>query len=304
MRLISYYRQIDPNLMRRVIGPLSVLSQRGHHASFSITMSPERIEVANYHIIILPNWAIDVSLPRAQGAYIYDLSDAALINDERVQFTLSQCQAVMVPTDTMATLVKPYCSRVGVVPSMVHADWFYSAQVKRPQVPMIACLGNYAWDQVGDALLDILKAEPEVKVVTNHPDFFRTLPVKQRLFIENSADAYPYVVRGSFLALFPGERREIDPGAIAEFNLYGAPVIAGPAWSAEVEHNVTGLVARSPQQWADHLLRLMADETLRRRLGNAAQASARAKTAVRMADSWLSSVSKLCPSSVVLPTLR
>jgi hypothetical protein len=304
MRLIAYYRQIDPSMMRRVAAPLSTLSQRGHHTHFSVILSPQQMETANYNVILLPNWAVEVSLPRAQGSYVYDLSDAALLSDSRVQFTLGQCQAVIVPTETMATLVKPYCSRVAVIPSMVHSEWLLSAKVKRPPVPMIACLGNYPWDQLSEPVAEILAEEPQVRIVTNHPDFFRSLPAKQRLFVENSADAYPYVVRGSFLALFPGERRETDPGPIAEFNLYGVPVIAGSAWSTEVEHNSTGMIARSPQQWADYTLRLIRDDVLRRRLGNSAQDSARKHSAVRCADSWLASVQKLCPSSVALTTLR
>ena len=125
MRIIAYYNLLDANVIRRVVGPLSVLSQRGKNTYYSHVGSPIGIESGNAQLIILPNWVWDGELPRIAGEYCYDLSDTELLSDEKVISLIEQCSYVMVPTKTLATLVKPYCPRILVQPSTVkgHQPW-------------------------------------------------------------------------------------------------------------------------------------------------------------------------------------
>lgn len=122
MRLIAYYHHLDANVMRRAIGPISVLSTRGQQTFYSHLTDPVQMASGNFQLVILPNWSWDGKLPEINGHYCYDLSDAALLQDEKALNVLRQCQSAMVPHATLAKLVKPFCPDVWVQPSLVHAE--------------------------------------------------------------------------------------------------------------------------------------------------------------------------------------
>ncbi len=165
-------------------------------------------------------------------------------------------------------------------------------------------VGSYNWALVLDALLAALKEFPDVLVVTTSEELFAQLPEKRRAFVQPDVHFYPKILRSCYLGIFPGERRELDPGPIREFGLLGIPVIAGPAFGEEVKHGVTGLLVHDRDAFLKSFRLLTNDDRVRSRMGNEAQASARSFTAVRGADSWLRSVGKACPTSLPPQTIR
>jgi glycosyltransferase involved in cell wall biosynthesis len=73
-----------------------------------------------------------------------------------------------------------------------------------------------------------------------------------------------------------------------EYAACGIPCIASPSESYRqwVEEGVNGFTARRPKDWLRHLDRLVSDEGLRRRMGEAAKAKARANTIQENAWRW------------------
>ena len=62
----------------------------------------------------------------------------------------------------------------------------------------------------------------------------------------------------------------------------GRPVVASAVGvqCEQVRHGVTGFLARTPEDWVDHLRTLLADEALRRRMGEEAKRDVRARWSV------------------------
>ena len=72
-----------------------------------------------------------------------------------------------------------------------------------------------------------------------------------------------------------------------EASALGIPTIADPGVYPEIEHGVTGFHASTPQEMAAILGELVADEALRRRVGEAAQAHVlEHRTAQVAAGAW------------------
>jgi glycosyltransferase involved in cell wall biosynthesis len=59
-----------------------------------------------------------------------------------------------------------------------------------------------------------------------------------------------------------------------------------PAYTAVVDHGVTGLLAASPEQWARHLKDLVYDPARRVEIGDAARKAAAEWTIQRRAVLW------------------
>lgn len=304
MRVVAYYSQLDVNVMRRIVGPFTTLTQRGHSFFFSHITHPDRIETGNYQLIFLPNWVYGGKLPKAQGEYVYDLTDARLLDNEDAVNVIKQCHHITVPTKTLAALAKPFCTSVHVLPSLIHAEWFYSTPQPRPDVPIVACVGNFPWSTILDPLTEALKEHSDVRVVSDDEEFCKQLPAKRWAYVAADPQWYPKMVRSAYLALFPGERREMDPGPIKEFALWSVPAIAGSAWSEEVKHGETGIIADKKDGFLKAFRLLTDNDRVRVKLGSAAREAARTSTVVRGADTWARSVAKFCPTSVSSQTLK
>jgi hypothetical protein len=119
-------------LVRRVIGPSSVLSQRGKVAHYGLIADPQQIEGAGLDIVLLPDWVTDQPLPPIPGHYVYDCSCHAVLEHPLTQRLMGVVSAVTVPTAELATLARAYNRRVRVVPSLVHSDWLYAIAYDRP----------------------------------------------------------------------------------------------------------------------------------------------------------------------------
>src|SRR5579862_8889166 len=113
MRLVAYVQALSPTMLRRIIAPFSTLAARGINAHFTTTSDPYALETANYNLIFLPDWYWEGGrLPKAQGEYVYDLSNANALKEESVLNVIQQCQHVTVPTASIGKLVKPFCNHV------------------------------------------------------------------------------------------------------------------------------------------------------------------------------------------------
>lgn len=312
MRLTAYVQYLNPSTLRRIVAPFSTLASRGHQVHFTHTSDPYALETANYNLIFLPDWAWEGKLPKAQGEYVYDLSNAELLREQAVINIIQQCQHVTVPTSTIGKLVKPFCNHVVETPSLVASEVFFAQAQKRPPFPIVACLGDFEWSLIQAPLLEALQEFSDVHVVTTNPTLYAALPEKRRAFVSLEISMYPKYLRSCYLALFPGERRTVDPGMIHEFGLFGVPSIVGPAFAEDIQPHTgnhtagpkTGMVADSPESFLAAFRKLTADDGYRARLANAARTSAREHTAVRGADAWLHTVAKFCPTVTQSPILR
>lgn len=294
MRIVAFYRTYDLNTLRRLIGPLSVLSQRGHQSFFQLVSDVREMQVANYHLIFLPNWAVPLHqhLPPAQGVYVYDLSDPDLLLKEEVVHTISQCQVVTVPAPGLVPIVKAFCPRVKVVPSLVHAELYLRAIPLDFAHPTIACVGNHDWELVAEPLKDALKTSlPNAHVLTDN------MPLKNYLadragFAAVDTTTFPSIARSVSLALLPRKSDDRDTGWANEFGITGTPVIASPAYGDVVDDGETGVIARNADQWKKAVVRVMQDDKFRVRISMGIQADARRNTTVRGADAWLAAMKK------------
>jgi hypothetical protein len=263
------------------------------------------METAGHRLILLPNVSYPGKLPIPHGEYIYDLSDASLLQNPNVVNVIRQCAYVTVATKEMEDLVKPFANKVQYLPSTIHAEWLkWAAKPQPPDRPTIACIGNFAWELITEPLLAAMKEFPQVCVVTSDAQLFERLPEKRRWFYNVDVQFYSQVMRRCFLGIVPGEHRHLDPGIIYEYGLFGIPVIAGPAWRQEVSDGDSGFIASSPEQFVSRFRKIMADDHRVSGMGSAAFAVARKHTAVRLADDWLRAIQKLCPTGISTTTLK
>lgn len=299
MRFIAYYDRPNLSAIRRLIGPLSTLATRGHAAFFKLESSLQHIETANYHLIFLPNWSYRGRLPQAQGLYVYDLSDPDLLQDDNVLNVIGQCHAVTVPSEGLASVVRPFRSHVRVVPSLVTADLFMRAQPlygpEDRRDAFVACFGDHDWGMIAEPLQNALRQLPNtIRVLTDDPALKDRLG-DRALLVELSPQMYPRLVRSCFLGLLPRVKDDHDPIWAYEMGLCGMVCIGSPAYRQAILHQDTGFIAASSDQWTDLIVKVATSDAIRTRLGREAQAHARQFTTVRGADAWLKSISKFLP---------
>lgn len=80
-----------------------------------------------------------------------------------------------------------------------------------------------------------------------------------------------------------------------EYAALGVPAICSdvPAYRSLVEHGVTGFLARTPEDWRQHLRALIADPAMRVEIGDAARRAAKAWTVEATIDRWVEAYSTL-----------
>ncbi len=297
MRVIAYYDAMTFPVVRRLIGPLSVLSQRGHQCFFQHISDLRQIDTAGYHLIFLPDAQVRLGtrLPDLQGLYVYDLSDPTLLKKDECVEVIRQCHAVTVPNETMAAIVKPFCGRVKVIPSLVHAETFLRARPIPFQRPIIACVGDHDWNLIAEPLKDALKQLPSNVTVATDSRFLAEFLGKRAILYPIDLQTYPALCRSSFLALLPRDKSDRDTVWAYEFGLCGVPAIASPAYRDVIVHKETGMIANVSHQWIEYLTALVTKERARSMLSAGAVAEAREKSATRQADHWLHSIKRLLP---------
>lgn len=133
--------------------------------------------------------------------------------------------------------------------------------------------------RVAAALAPVSSANSEIEFVVVHDKaFFEALgPARKQFSPALSYDAYLEVMAGCDIALMPLEGA---PGEIFKSDIKfveaasrGLAVIASPTvYGASIRHDKTGLIAASPEAFAEALARLQADPALRERLGATARA--------------------------------
>lgn len=297
MRLIAYYEAMSLSVVRRLIGPLSVLSQRGHQCFFQHISDLREMDTGNYHLIFLPDAQarLGTRLPDTNALYVYDLSDPNLLNKSECLEVLRQCHACMVPVEGMVAQVRPFCPRVKVIPSLVSSEIFLRARPVPFQRPVIACVGDHDWSMIADPLEQVLKTLPPEVIVATDSDLLITLLGKRAVPFPVDLQTFPALCRSVFLALLPRAKNDRDTAWANEFGLCAVPCIASPAYRDVIDHKVTGMIANVSTQWSDYVSALFSNEKLSRILGVAACSAAREKSATRQADHWLHSVKRFLP---------
>lgn len=303
MRLIAYYQLMTPSLVRRLIGNMAVLATRGHACHYSFIQSPAEMTSANYPVILLPDWSYLRPLPSIRGSYVYDLSDGALLHDAGAMKVISQCAAVLTPTEELAQRVRSFARTVRVTPSSVYQDWLFSTKVPRTEVPLLGCLGTYDWTPYVEILKAYLKT-CDTHVLTSSMALADALPETRVHYVPDalSLSQYPSIIRQCFLSIVPGYERVSDPGVIFEYALAGVVPLVGPAYTEEMK-DLHSLVCPTPDRLLHQLTEMTSNERLRAQFVAQVQQVARARTSVRLADAWLHTISKCCVSTIAYGTL-
>lgn len=307
MRIIAYYQLLTVPLMRRIVAPFSVLSQRGEQTVFNYLASVEQLKQAQYDLVLLPNYLSLEALPPIAGQYVYDLTDAALLTHDACVQTLSQCSGVLCATDAIAKRVKAFNPRVVVAPSSTHSEWLFAVPAGTSALPLLACLGLFDFAPYVAALRQVLQQVPQLRILTDSTTLLNELPSGRIEGVAPDINSYPGIIRAADVAFAPGLERLTDPGMLYDYQLAGIPIVAGPAWAAEITDRRgqrAGRVAHSPEAVTAQLTLLLTRPSVRSQLGARAQANGRAHSATLQADAWLTRVRKLCPTARALATLR
>lgn len=296
MRVIAFYQRLDPYVVRRIVGPMSILAARGLATHYTAPGSLRAMETANYQALLLPNWRATGTLPVAQGQYIYDLSDPAVLEDPAGRNILAQCSGALCASHGLAQRASAYVRRTVVSPSLINSAWLYSATPLRPEFQVIGCFGRFAWSEILPVLEAVLKQIP-ARVVSDQEEVLDALPAHRVIRAEDIPDRYAVYMRSIGVILGPGRTPLADIGILREAALGGAVPIVGPGYAQE------GLLAASPDAWRKHLTSVLTDDGVRRTMSQTYQTYARKWTAARRAEAWLRDVGKVCPTIPLVGTL-
>jgi hypothetical protein len=288
----AYTRVLSVPFIRRAAGPLAVLSQRGVHATYRTLPVGELPETAGLSIVLFPDWTEPELVPSGPGRVLYDLSRRELLEDGNVTACIAACAGVLVPTVELVDLVRPYArGPVRVVPSSVHADWFYSVRytpdAEEKRFRSLVVLGEESdWGSSVAALQQLLAAHSSRKVLT--PDLTLAQRLGHRsLYLAEESATYPLFARAASLAYLPGDDTTRDLIAAYELVLLGVPLVLGPGLAPRTG---LSLAATTPERARMLLAGLLADDAKRTALGRRCAEAARSMTAVQQADSWLRGV--------------
>lgn len=290
MKVRAYYTRLSIPIMRRVVGPLAVLAARGKPCSYAWVQDAREMQNAGLDIALLPDWNEPGDLPPTPGVYLYDLSDALALRDPACVVHLKAADGVLVPNEPTARLVRALNAHVLVQPSLIHAEWFFTPAAAAPKQPLVVLFAHERkdWEPLVDILTTWLKKPGDLLLLTEDPALVAALPPGRAQVVSPDIITYPQLLRAVFLALFPGHEHTADAGTLHECGLFGIPCLVGPGYSdAEV-----GVVAGTPERWAEQLEKLTTQDRFRSQLAKDAQTIAHEFTAVRGADGWLTRLEK------------
>lgn len=239
----------------------------------------------------------------------------------RIGEALALCDHVVVSTETLREAVERRFehANVTVVPNVVSTQMlrdFDKARDERDANSRLR-IGFFsgtpthddAFASIAPALDRVLSSRPDVELVLTGPV---TLPatlaahesrvVRQPLF---AAADYPRALHGVDIHLAPLRDCAFDRAKSAlkwlEASLVGRPLVASGhgEYGATIDHDVTGYVCRTQDEWTRTLL-LLIDEPLRRsRIGESARAAVRSSwTTAAISDSWGSVLADPVPVTV------
>lgn len=295
-RVRAYSFGLTPSFLRRVIGPSSVQSQRGHHTHFSVISDVGQVEPGGLQATLLADWVQPVRLPESEGAYVFDCSSKAVLEHPLAQRLMAACVGTLVPTEELGVLARAYALTVRVSPTLIHSDWLFSVRILRPERPILYVDADGALEQL-DMLREYAKRCPEVLLYTTSRELAEALPGRGVWYQETVAE-WPHLVRSAFLAYFPTSETTTDPIRAYEFALCSTPSVLGSGLAAKAG---LGIAATSSEKALDQLTKLTQDDARRTRIAIRDLAVAKTLTAVQGADAWERQLDKLIKRHVPLP---
>jgi len=253
---------------------------------------------------LLPIWQLAL-LRRSAPRLIYDVDDALFQRDSyspkgpRSRMRLARFWATVFAADAVTvgnhylkrrTAALVGSDRVHVIPTCLEPDWYRPAQHVR-----LGPRSQLVWIGQESTLASLDCARQHLTAAAQ-----RLPGLGLRLICDRTADLSPLrvVPRRWSSATEAAELAEGDIGVnwlpddswsrgkcglkVLQYMAAGLPVVANPVGMNRrmVVHGRTGLLASTPQQWAEALARLAADPPLRRKMGEAGRRLVRQRYSV------------------------
>ena len=231
-------------------------------------------------------------LRRAAPRYAFDFDDAIMFRDSaaarmrsprrerRVRRMLRGAAAVLAGNGYLAEWARPHCSRVTVLPTTVDLA-AYPAAPPADGPPVIGWIGTHSTLPYLaarlPALTDLAARRPEtrLRVVSDGAIVGADLPLANVPWsLAGEADE----LRRFHVGIMPLPDDVWTRGKCAvkilQYFAAGLPVVCSPVGAARdiVEHGRNGFFASSDAEWVTHLEALLADASLRQRMGAAGRA--------------------------------
>ncbi|HEU5317231.1 MAG TPA: glycosyltransferase family 4 protein [Chloroflexota bacterium] len=224
---------------------------------------------------------------------------------ERFRACLATADAVTVSTDTLAAAYAPFNPDIHVLPNCFDdADPLWSSTSPASPTRQTVNIGFAGTDHhveslelLRDALEPVLRRHAHARIVEGGGPALIPLvnaPPEQLVHLgQLPFVTFPLLLRQMDIVLAPladglfwrckSNIRAMTAG------LVGLPVVASPAgpYAGYVEHGVNGFHARTAADWTASLDQLVADPTLRRRLGEANRRRALDYAISRHAHRWI-----------------
>lgn len=238
-------------------------------------------------------WQVDPSSPIAYGFY----RDAGV--RERLALNVARADTVTCTTERLAERLAELNPNVHVIPNAIPAHLLeHTRPTRNPRLVTIGWAGSGThamdWAQVDTALRSVLgHTRTELHVMGSwSPTWSRIPPERVRITpwitdVETYHRAIDFDIGLAPLADHPFNNGK-SPIKALEYAALGIPVIASPVgpYADFVQHGVTGLLARTPTEWKQHLKALIHDPAARLELGAAARRLAGQYTVDKIAPLW------------------
>lgn len=295
--------------------PMWALSAAGHDAlAFSVlnVEIPDDLDVLIGQVVAdvarSEQWQSLAAHPGRSFAMIYELDDdvwnvhpsnPALEHFdgetiERMQRNIAVADAVTVTTEMLADQVRPYNSRVFVVPNCFDAA-ILGYQRPRAETLTVGWSGGSSHQhdflEVSKDLRTFFKRNPELDVHFMGVNHGAAIGRPDARFSSWKSNLVEYLQSVDFdlgiapLAFHAFNRSKSDLKFL-EYASLGIPVVAtdfGP-YADSIVQGVTGLKVKHPHEWARHLRALACDEAMRTEIGNNARSWA--ATRIIQANTW------------------
>ena len=218
----------------------------------------------------------------------------------KANFLMRMADAVIAGNDFVAAHARHYNKHVTVVPTVVDTDRFRPTPAagshagsnagsnagfdtgshNMDELVTLGWIGSHSTTSFMDAIIDALDEAARqvsfrlVVVGASHPFYPRHFEVDNRSW---SLDREIADFQSLDIGLYPMEPSQWAMGKsglkAVQYGAVGIPTIASPVGAVNqvVEQDRTGLLASTPAQWRDAVVRLVSDPNLRTDMGNAAR---------------------------------
>lgn len=290
----------------RVMIPFKHLIDQGYKVGWCSSKDLVDTSMYDWDVLVLPRLGLAtydesdlfIKAMRQHGkAIVYELDDDFVHLPEdnpahqadnqaihKMTHLMKAADLITVSTPTLAKVMKDINPNIVTLQNCIDPDMW--AQVEREQERVIPNLtigmhgGNSHhedWRVMAEVFPVIARKYPEVKIVISgyQPDYLLDLGINDHLIkIEwTPVKYYHAAVFQIDIGLCPLLDTEFNRSKsiikALETGILGRPVIASPTVYGEViQHNSTGFIAHTPDDWIKYISRLVENPRLRRRLGS------------------------------------